>query len=234
MRHVLIAIAMLVFLVVALAGFRGDISRKPPLEIFPDMDRQPKLRPLEPNNFFENKMSSQPLVAGTIPRSQPLATAKDGDVFAFEGGHKVNTGFEIADGQTNYLAAIPLPVTKAFVQRGQERFKIYCTPCHGGQGLGESTGIVGANEGGGFGGIKSLHSDVALKLADGKLFDVISNGQNAMKGYASTLSVRDRWAVVGYVRALQLSRLGRESEVPERFHVKPAPKPIAKPEPKSK
>ena len=62
MRYVLIGVAMLVFMVVSLAGFRGDISRKPPLEVFPDMDRQPKLRPLEPNSFFENGMSSQPLV----------------------------------------------------------------------------------------------------------------------------------------------------------------------------
>lgn len=235
MRYVLIAIAMLVFLVIALAGFRGDISRKPPLEIFPDMDRQPKLRPLEPNDFFANKMSSQPLVAGTIPRSEPLQTANDGSVFAFEDRHKVNQGYTSTmikkngkeEEERTYLAAIPLPVDKALLQRGQERFNISCSPCHGGQGLGEATGVLGNF---GFGGIKSLHTDVALKLADGKIFEVISEGQNAMKGYASTLSVRDRWAIVGYVRALQLSRLGRESEVPARFHVKPAPKP----EPKTK
>ena len=80
MRYVLIGIAMLVFMVVSLAGFRGDISRKPPLEIFPDMDRQPKLRPMEPNAFFENGISSQPHVAGTVARSEPLelADGKDG------------------------------------------------------------------------------------------------------------------------------------------------------------
>ena len=220
MRYVLIGIAMMVFLVVALAGFRGELSRKPPLEIFPDMDRQPKLGPLEPSDFFKNGMTSQPLVEGTVRRSEGLDLAKGGKVFPFEVNHPVNKGYTIEAGKTNFVAAIPLPVTQALVRRGQERFNISCVPCHGGQGLGEATGVVGNF---GFGGIKNLHGETALKLKDGAIFKVISEGQNAMKGYATSLSVRDRWAIVSYVRALQLSRLGREAEVPESFHVKPVP-----------
>ena len=220
MRYVLIGIAMMVFLVVALAGFRGELSRKPPLEIFPDMDRQPKLGPMEQNDFFKNGMTSQPLVEGTVQRVEPLKTVNDGDVFAFEANHPVNKGYTIEDGTTNFVAAIPVPVTQALVLRGQARFNISCVPCHGGQGLGEATGVVGNF---GFGGIKNLHGETALKLKDGAIFKVISEGQNAMKGYGTSLSVRDRWAIVSYVRALQLSRLGREAEVPESFHVKPVP-----------
>jgi len=237
MRYVLIGISMMVFMVVALAGFRGDLSRKPPLEMFPDMDRQPKLRPLEPNRFFakfgsKNGMSSQPLVKGTVPRSEPLVTAKDGDVFSFEANHPVNKGYTIEGGQTNFVAAIPLPVTPELVQRGQARFNISCVPCHGGQGLGEASGVVGNF---GFGGIKSLHGPTTVKLADGAIFKVISEGQNAMKGYSTSLSVRDRWAIVSYVRALQLSRLGRETEVPPHELAKlnkPAAKPESEPESK--
>ena len=84
MRYVLIGISMMVFLVVSLAGFRGDMSRKPPLEVFPDMDRQPKLRPLEPNSFFENGMSSQPLVKGTVRRSEPILLANGEKVYPFQ------------------------------------------------------------------------------------------------------------------------------------------------------
>ena len=228
MRYVLIGISMMVFLVVALAGFRGELSRKPPLEVFPDMDRQPKLGPLEPSDFFKNGMTSQPLVEGTVQRAEPLKTVTDGDVFAFEANHPVNKGYTIEDGKTSFVAAIPLPVTKELVRRGQARFDISCVPCHGGRGLGEATGVVGNF---GFGGIKSLHGPTTVKLADGAIFKVISEGQNAMKGYGTSLSVRDRWAIVSYVRALQLSRLGQETEVPPHELAK-LKKPVTKPKSK--
>ena len=228
MRYVLIGISMMVFLVVSLAGFRGELSRKPPLEMFPDMDRQPKLGPMEQNDFFKNGMTSQPLVEGTVPRGEPLQTVNDGDVFSFEASHPVNKGYTVDAGETNFVAAIPLPVTRELVQRGQARFNISCVPCHGGQGLGEATGVVGNF---GFGGIKSLHGPTTVKLADGAIFKVISEGQNAMKAYGTSLSVRDRWAIVSYVRALQLSRLGQETEVPPHELAK-LNKPAAKPESK--
>ena len=224
MRYVLIGIAMMVFMVVSLAGFRGDISRKPPLEIFADMDRQPKLRPLEPNSFFENGMSSQPLVKGTVRRSEPILLANGEKVYPFQNNHSVNTGF--AKG-TNTVASIPIPVTMKLMKRGQERFNISCVPCHGGQG--DGNGVVKFF---GFSAIKDLHDPTVVKLNDGQLFRVITvgnqGGEGLMKGYGTSLSVTDRWAIVAYLRALQTSRLGKESEVPERFHVKAEPKkPVA-------
>jgi hypothetical protein len=219
MRYVLIGIAMGAFMVVALAGFRGDISRKPPLEVFADMDRQPKLRPMEPNAFFKNGLSSQPLVKGTVARSEPLVTARGKKVYPFQTNHAVNKGYTIADGATNFVS-IPLPVTMEFVERGRERFGISCVPCHGAQG--DGNGIVGKF---GFSGIRDLHGEPALKLSDGALFKIISEGQKSspteagMMGYASNIDIADRWAIVAYVRALQLSRLGdaKKDNVPARF-----------------
>jgi mono/diheme cytochrome c family protein len=219
MRYVLIGIAMGAFMVVALAGFRGDISRKPPLEVIADMDRQPKLRPMEPNAFFKNGLSSQRLVKGTVARREPLVTASGEKVYPFQTNHAVNKGYTIADGATNFVS-IPLPVTMAFVERGRERFGISCVPCHGAQG--DGNGIVGKF---GFSGIRDLHAETALKLADGAVFKIISEGQKSspteagMLGYASNIDVVDRWAIVAYVRALQLSRLGdaKKDNVPTRF-----------------
>ena len=216
MRYVLIGIAMMVFLVVSLAGFRGDISRKPPLEVFPDMDRQPKLRPMEPNGFFKNGMSSQPLVEGTVARSEAIDLGEGKKVYPFEKDHVVVSGF--ASG-TNTVASIPIPVTSQLMARGRTKYNISCLPCHGGQG--DGNGVVKYF---GFGAIKDLHDPNVVKLNDGQLYRAITvgnlEGEGEMKGYANTLDVTDRWAVVAYLRALQLSRLGLEEEVPERFHVK--------------
>ncbi len=228
MRYVLIGIAMGAFMVVALAGFRGDLSRKPPLEVFADMDRQPKLRPMEPNAFFKNGLSSQPLVKGTVARSEPLVTADGEKVFPFQTDHAVNKGYTIEDGATNFVA-IPLPVTMEFVERGRERFGISCVPCHGAQG--DGNGIVGKF---GFSGIRDLHGETALKLSDGAIYKIISEGQKSspteagMMGYASNIDIADRWAIVAYVRALQLSRLGdaKKDNVPARFLI-PEKKPEA-------
>jgi len=218
MRYVLIGIAMMVFLVVSLAGFRGDISRKPPLEVFPDMDRQPKLRPMEPNSFFKNGMSSQPLVEGTIARTEAIDLGDGKKAYPFERGHVVVSGF-VKKGETNTVATIPIPVTDQLMARGRVKYNISCLPCHGGQG--DGNGVVKHF---GFSAIKDLHDPSVVKMNDGQLYRVITvgnlEGKGLMKGYSSTLDVTDRWAIVAYVRALQLSRLGVEEEVPERFHVK--------------
>ena len=227
MRYVLIGIAMMVFLVVSLAGFRGDISRKPPLEVFPDMDRQPKLRPMEPNSFFKNGMSSQPLVEGTVRRSEPIVLSNGEKVYPFEVNHPANKGYAVEENAnresvTNYVA-FPIPVTSQLMARGRAKYNISCVPCHGGQG--DGNGVVKYF---GFSAIKDLHDPNVVKLNDGQIYRVITvgnqEGKGLMKGYANTLDITDRWAIVAYVRALQLSRLGKEEEVPERFHMKSEPK----------
>ena len=217
MRYVLIGISMMVFLVVSIAGFRGDLSRKPPLELFADMDRQPKLRPLEPNSFFPNGMSSQPLVEGTVRRSVAFTTAGGEKVYPFQRSHPLVTG--MADGNST-VEVIPLKVDDRLMKLGQKQYNITCAPCHGKQGNG---GGMVANFG--FDGVADLHAPEIIKMTDGLLYRVVTHGTVAskggtiaaarMKGYANTLSVEDRWAVVAYVRALQLSRLGQEADLPD-------------------
>ena len=213
MRYVLIGIAMMVFLVVSLAGFRGDISRKAPIELIADMDRQPKLRPLEPNSFFANGMSSQPLVKGTVRQSEAIPLADGSDVYPFETEHPAVSGLQT--GTTNAVANIPLEVSMGLMERGREKYTISCVPCHGGQG--DGNGVVKYF---GISAIKSLHDPDVVKQSDGDIYRTITWGKGVMKGYANTLSIEDRWAIVAYARALQLSRLGTEDEVPARFHVK--------------
>ncbi len=213
MRYVLIGIAMMVFLVVSLAGFRGDISRKAPIELIADMDRQPKLRPLEPNSFFANGMSSQPLVKGTVRQSEAIPLADGSDVYPFETEHPAVSGLQT--GTTNAVVNIPLEVSMGLMERGREKYTIYCVPCHGGQG--DGNGVVKYF---GISAVKSLHDPDVVKQSDGDIYRTITLGKGVMKGYANTLSIEDRWAIVAYARALQLSRLGTEDEVPARFHVK--------------
>ena len=220
MRYVLIGIAMMVFLVVSLAGFRGDISRKAPIELIADMDRQPKLRPLEPNSFFANGMSSQPLVKGTVRQSEAIPLADGSDVYPFETEHPAVSGLQT--GTTNAVANIPVEVSMELMERGRDKYTISCVPCHGGQG--DGNGVVKYF---GISAVKSLHDPDVVKQSDGDIYRTITVGKGVMKGYANTLSIEDRWAIVAYARALQLSRLGTEDEVPTRLHVKEAVEEVA-------
>ena len=133
MRYFLLILAICVVVVMAVAGKRGSTSRRPPIEIFSDMDRQPKLRPQTYNEFFSDKMSSRLPVAGTIARSKPRSV-NGHDVYLYE-NVPVNTG--MIPGSTNFIETIPVPVTAAMMDRGQQRFNIYCAPCHGAQGDGK-------------------------------------------------------------------------------------------------
>ena len=202
---------ILVFLVivaigVAIAGRRGDKSRRTPLQIFADMKRQLKLRPMTPNGFFANGVSSQLPPPGTIARSKPLNVGAR-EVYPFE-DMPVTTGR--LTGKTNFVELNPFPVTPALMQRGQQRFTIYCTPCHGAQGDGKGiTQKIGA-----MAVVANLHDKRIVELADGELFNTISNGKNLMGAYGPQISVEDRWAVIAYLRALQLTRLGTEADLP--------------------
>jgi mono/diheme cytochrome c family protein len=195
---------------VGMFGLPGRLSRKPPVEIyadrfFPGMDRQPKLRPQEPASFLSNGVSSQLPPAGTIARSLPLQTA-DGQVYAFEDS-PVNTGR--VTGTTNFIATNPLPVNEALLQRGRDRFDIYCAPCHG--RLGDGNGIT--KKIGDMPSVANLHDKRIVELPDGDIFNTITSGKSTMGAYGPLLPVADRWAVIAYVRSLQLSWLGAKEDL---------------------
>jgi mono/diheme cytochrome c family protein len=210
MRYFLAIFALCVLATVAVLGFRGAHFRKPPLYIFPDMERQPKLRPQTANAFFDNGMSSRLPVAGTVARSQPIRVGEK-LIYPWQ-DTPLTTG--LVTGTTNFVELNPLPVTDELLQRGQQVFNINCAACHSKVGDGNGTPKrIGA-----MAVVGNLHDKRIVELTDGELFNTISYGKNLMLGYAATLPIQDRWAAVAYLRALQLSRLGTLDEVPEAAH----------------
>ena len=200
MRYFVMIFAVLVIGTVLIAGRRGDISRNRPIQIFPDMKKQAKLRPQTANTFFASGFSSQLPQPGTVAQSGPQ-TIGGKEVYPFE-DTPVNTGR--VPGTTNLIAVNPVPVTAEMLNRGQRQYNIYCAPCHGQGGLGDGiTKKIGA-----MAVVANLHDARIVGLPDGELFHIVSQGKSLMQGYAAQISVEDRWAVIAYLRALQLSRLG--------------------------
>ena len=203
MRYFLVGFLLVVIMVIGLAGFRGDISRRPAIEIFPDMDRQPKVRPQTPSDFFADGRASRLPVEGTVARGENYAITP------------VTTGTE--PGSTNFVRSIPLEVTAAMMARGRDQFQIYCAPCH--SAVGDGNGITKQF---GMGVVANLHDPRIVQMPDGEIFHVITHGRNLMMPYASQIKPEDRWAVVAYVRALQLARLGAPGRATNR--TRPAPR----------
>jgi len=159
-----------------------------------DMHDQPKYIPLRPSGFFNDGRSERPLIEGTVARGHLNEDA------AFYTG-------KAPDG--TFLNTFPLPVTKEVVLRGQQRFNIYCSPCHDVNGTGN--GMVPQR---GFRHPPSYHIDRLRQVPNGYIFDVITNGIGAMPVYAGSIQPADRWAIVSYVRALQLSQMASLNDVP--------------------
>ena len=159
-----------------------------------DMHDQPKYIPLRPSSFFTDGRSERPLIAGTVARGH---LEEDAAFYTGKG----------PDGM--FLNTFPFPVTKEVVLRGQQRFEIYCTPCHDRNGTGN--GMVPQR---GFRHPPSYHIDRLRQVPNGYIFDVITNGVGAMPTYAGPLAPADRWAIVSYVRALQLSQMASLNDVP--------------------
>jgi mono/diheme cytochrome c family protein len=198
MRYFLLIFALAVVTVMGVFGKRGHFFKQPPLEIFPDMDRQAKLRPQQPELLFANGRSSQEPVPNTVARDD----------------HYENNAFNTGrvPGTTNFVATIPVPVTEQLMARGKQRFEIYCLPCHDPQGTGN--GIVKKY---GYATVRSLHEKAVVTKGDGDIFNTITYGFNTMYPYGTQISVEDRWAIVAYVRALQRSHLGMVDEVPAQL-----------------
>lgn len=153
-----------------------------------DMWRQPKQEPLDENPFFADGMGDRPLVPGTIPRDH----LREDDAYY--------TGMR----NRKPITELPMPVTLALLKRGQERFKIYCSPCHG--QLGDGEGMISHR---GFRLVRppgNYHTERLRNMPIGHFYDVITNGYGAMFSYASRVEPEDRWAIAAYIRVLQLSQ----------------------------
>ena len=151
-----------------------------------DMHNQPKYQPLEASELFPDGAASRTPVEGTVARG------------LLREDSRVYRGLE-ADG--TFVAEIPVPVTTEMVARGRERFDIFCSPCHG--HTGEGQGMIVQR---GFKQPESFHVDRLVNTQDGYFYDIVSNGFGQMSGYAAQVKQEDRWAIVAYIRALQLSR----------------------------
>ena len=171
-----------------------------------DMHDQPSYSALESTNFFGDDQASRPLVAGTVARGQ-----LNDDTLLYTG--KVDGG----------LATIfPMPVTEQVMARGQERYNVYCSPCHGQTGGGD--GMIVRR---GFRKPPALAEERLRQAPAGHLFDVITNGFGAMPDYAAQIRPADRWAIAAYIRALQLSAHATVDDVPvaDRGRLDEAPRP---------
>lgn len=161
-----------------------------------DMADQPKNRPLSPSEFFADGRSERPLIENTVPRG-----SLDNDVY------NVSKDY----------AGFPLAVDEKLLQRGEDRYKVFCTPCHGLQGDGNGMAAVR--------GMKhppSYHIERLRQAPNGYFYDVITNGFGVMYSYSERIAPRDRWAIIAYVRALQLSRNAKVSDLPESLREKVA------------
>jgi hypothetical protein len=162
-----------------------------------DMATQPKNRPLSPSDFFADGRSERPILENTVAHG----AIADDELF-------------VPKDSNNF----PLPVNAALLQRGQERYRIFCSPCHGLQG--DGNGLVAMR------GMKhppTFHQDRLRQAPNGYFFDNITNGFGAMYGYSAQIPPRDRWAIIAYVRALQLSRNAKVADLPPELREKLSP-----------
>ena len=153
----------------------------------------PEYRPLDPSDFFPDGASARPVVANTVARGQ------------LQDDTLLTTGQ--VNGQDSTV--FPYPVTKDILTRGQQRYDIYCVPCHGTTGDGNGTVVAR-----GFSAPPTFHSDRLRQAPVGHFFVVISQGFGSMPDYANQIPVRDRWAIIAYIRALQRSQDAPMSDAP--------------------
>ncbi len=247
-RGFLLVSLLFAIAIVAIFGFRGQKSSGSPLEVFPDMVRQMKVRAQAPLGFFADGRGPRLPVPGTVPigYEMPARNASYSDA----GGPKPQTmanpatagaipeehsrvAFSVG---TDYYdtgkmggkwgTGFPIKVTPELMERGRQRFNITCVMCHGATAAGN-----GITKQYGLATVVSLQDDRIRKMADGEIFNTITNGKNTMMAYGPNVTVPDRWAIIAYLRALQRSQGAILADVPPEHRAeleKPAP-PAAKP-----
>ena len=202
MRYVYLVTAFVVVLTVSLLGFRNGTFTSPPMDVFPEwafpgMKRQPKYKPQAASPFFADGRADRPIPGGTVARGDLRA---DDQLYLGK-----NTDGSWARGFPADVA-----VDMKFIERGRERYTIYCAPCHG--AVGDGNGVTKRY---GMATTPSYHDDRLRQMAEGELYNTITNGSPSklMLPYADKLVPEDRWAVIAYVRALQRSQSGKATDV---------------------
>ena len=199
-RRVVFYLCLVCTAVIATGCFRGLPTDNPPIHVVPDMDHQPKYKPQEAGKFFPDGSAMRQPVPGTVARGQL---------------HDDKAFFQGRDDSGQFLQMTPVHITSQLIERGQERFNIYCSPCH--SRLGDGRGIMVQR---GYTPPPTFHSDRLRQIADGYIFDVITNGIRTMPSYADQVRPEDRWAIVVYIRALQRSQNAGLEDMPEELRSK--------------
>ena len=173
---------------------RGCTSSRPPIHLNPSMDDQPKVRTQTASDFFFNGASMREPIPGTVAI----------------GGLKEDTAFFTGRGANGqYVAAIPHPVDAALLERGRQRYVIYCQPCHDARGDGRGILFQRGNV-----PTATFHQEKILKYPDGQIFDIMTNGQGLMPAYRWPIPPADRWAIIAHIRDMQRERLARAAAAP--------------------
>jgi mono/diheme cytochrome c family protein len=252
LRGFLLIFVLAGIVIVAMCGFRGQHSPRTPWEIFPDMVRQQKVRAQSPIDFFADGRGPRVPIANTIPIGydipKPQVKAPSGTpanpIAAAGESPRTNIGFSAGTDYyntgkmgANWGTGLPVSVTPELMQRGQQRFNINCSVCHGltaaGNGIAKQYGLNT---------VATLQDDRIRNMADGEIFNTITNGKNTMMSYGGNVPVADRWAIIAYLRALQRSQNAVAADVPpdeltklEKAEAKPPErKPAASPEAQKK
>jgi len=209
MKIFLAIYVLAIIAVVSIFGFRGSKTEKQPIEVFPDMDRQPRYKPQGENSFFADRRNDRPIPEGTIARGNYLNYDE-----VFDAGYQNtvlgDTRFlygEHPDG--SFIKEIPIVVDYQLMMAGREKYEIFCSSCHGsagdGNGVTKPYGVLAT----------SYHDDRLREVEDGYLYDVISNGKGLMYGLKDRMTPEERWATVLYLRALQRSQQAEASLLSE-------------------
>ena len=230
LRGFLLIFVLAALAIIAMAGFRGEKSPRPPWELMPDMVRQPKVRAQAPLGFFADDRGPRVPVANTVPlgyempkpqQNAPPEISPSGAPPGEELSHQ-HLGFSLGTDYYNtgkmgmdWGTGIPIPVTAELMRRGQQRFNINCSVCHGltaaGNGMAKQHGLNT---------VVTLQDQRIRNMADGEIFNTITNGKNTMMSYGGNVPVADRWAIITYLRALQRSQNASLNDVPEDQRVK--------------
>ncbi len=179
---------------------RVTTSEQPRIHVMPDMDNQPKYKAQSRNMLFADRRAMRPPVAGTVARGTTLGEA----------------GLTTGKVGEAWVETIPMAIDAEMMQRGRERYNVFCSPCHGLSGYGDGMVSKRADElqEGTWTPPTSFHTDLIRQREDGHIFNTIVNGIRNMPAYGSQIPVADRWAIVAYVRALQRSQNATIDDVP--------------------
>lgn len=193
--HGILLCAIALSSLISASCYRERVSEREPIHLNPDMDNQPKYKAQSSSEFFDNGSAMRLPVVGTVARGD----LREDDAY-----------FTGKDGSGLFVSHVPTAITMASLKRGRERFDIYCAPCHG--RTGEGRGIMVQYK---YAPPPSYHIERIRTMPDGEIFNVISNGVRNMPGYKHQIPVDDRWAIVGYLRALQRSQNATIKDLPK-------------------